>query len=219
MTVGEWRFRDGRVLRSSASLSPATEFVIPVIITVACASFGATIRHYSWLGTTHAEYDCLSMPACGLRSFSPMTLTKIAPQNLRTPGPTPIPDDIVEEMSLPMINHRGPEFKEADRGHDRRVEAGLYDHRRPVHPHRQRHWRAGGRRGQHALARRQGYRLHRRRIRRPLRSRLPRPMAPTFCGWISSGATPSTLTRFAPNCKRTRPSKPCWSRTTKPPPA
>ena len=41
-----------------------------------------------------------------------MTLTKIAPQNLRTPGPTPIPDDIVEEMSLPMINHRGPEFKE-----------------------------------------------------------------------------------------------------------
>ena len=41
-----------------------------------------------------------------------MTLTKIAPQNLRTPGPTPIPDDIVSEMSLPMINHRGPEFKE-----------------------------------------------------------------------------------------------------------
>ncbi len=41
-----------------------------------------------------------------------MTLTKIAPQNLRTPGPTPIPDDIVAEMSLPMINHRGPEFKE-----------------------------------------------------------------------------------------------------------
>ena len=41
-----------------------------------------------------------------------MTLTKIEPQNLRTPGPTPIPDDIVDEMSLPMINHRGPEFKE-----------------------------------------------------------------------------------------------------------
>ena len=28
-----------------------------------------------------------------------MTLTKIAPQNLRTPGPTPIPDDIVEEVA------------------------------------------------------------------------------------------------------------------------
>ena len=33
-------------------------------------------------------------------------------QNLRTPGPTPIPDDIVEAMSDPMINHRGPEFGE-----------------------------------------------------------------------------------------------------------
>ena len=31
-------------------------------------------------------------------------------QNLRTPGPTPIPNDIVEAMSEPMINHRGPEF-------------------------------------------------------------------------------------------------------------
>ncbi|MDA0263629.1 MAG: alanine--glyoxylate aminotransferase family protein [Chloroflexi bacterium] len=32
------------------------------------------------------------------------------PQNLRTPGPTPIPSDIVEAMTDPMINHRGPEF-------------------------------------------------------------------------------------------------------------
>ena len=31
-------------------------------------------------------------------------------QNLRTPGPTPIPDDIFGAMSAPMINHRGPEF-------------------------------------------------------------------------------------------------------------
>ena len=35
-----------------------------------------------------------------------------ARQNLRTPGPTPVPDDIVEAMSDPMINHRGPEFLE-----------------------------------------------------------------------------------------------------------
>ena len=34
------------------------------------------------------------------------------PQNLRTPGPTPIPVDINEAMSDPMINHRGPEFGE-----------------------------------------------------------------------------------------------------------
>ena len=35
---------------------------------------------------------------------------RIARQNLRTPGPTPVPDDIVEAMGTPMIDHRGPEF-------------------------------------------------------------------------------------------------------------
>ena len=35
---------------------------------------------------------------------------KLTRQNLRTPGPTPVPDDIVAAMSEPMINHRGPEF-------------------------------------------------------------------------------------------------------------
>ncbi|PKB68503.1 MAG: class V aminotransferase [SAR202 cluster bacterium Io17-Chloro-G4] len=39
-------------------------------------------------------------------------MQRIPTQNLRTPGPTPIPDDIVEAMSNPMINHRGPEFLE-----------------------------------------------------------------------------------------------------------
>ncbi|MCH8988989.1 MAG: alanine--glyoxylate aminotransferase family protein [Chloroflexi bacterium] len=34
----------------------------------------------------------------------------MTPQNLRVPGPTPIPSDIVEAMTNPMINHRGPEF-------------------------------------------------------------------------------------------------------------
>ena len=32
--------------------------------------------------------------------------------NLRIPGPTPVPDDVAEAMSEPMINHRGPEFKD-----------------------------------------------------------------------------------------------------------
>ena len=32
--------------------------------------------------------------------------------NLRIPGPIPVPKDILEEMARPMINHRGPEFKE-----------------------------------------------------------------------------------------------------------
>ena len=36
----------------------------------------------------------------------------IPKQNLRIPGPTPCPEDIMELMSSPMINHRGPEFKE-----------------------------------------------------------------------------------------------------------
>ena len=37
---------------------------------------------------------------------------KLAKQNLRTPGPTPVPDDIVQAMANPMIDHRGPEFLE-----------------------------------------------------------------------------------------------------------
>ena len=37
---------------------------------------------------------------------------EIPRQNLRTPGPIPVPADIVEAMSEPMINHRGPEFFE-----------------------------------------------------------------------------------------------------------
>ncbi len=32
--------------------------------------------------------------------------------NLRIPGPIPVPDDILEDMSRPMINHRGPEYKD-----------------------------------------------------------------------------------------------------------
>ena len=30
--------------------------------------------------------------------------------NLRIPGPTPCPPDVLEAMSHEMINHRGPEF-------------------------------------------------------------------------------------------------------------
>ncbi len=33
-------------------------------------------------------------------------------QNLRVPGPTPIPDAVREAQARPMINHRGPEFGE-----------------------------------------------------------------------------------------------------------
>jgi aspartate aminotransferase-like enzyme len=33
-------------------------------------------------------------------------------QNLRIPGPTPVPDAVLDAQSAPMINHRGPEFAE-----------------------------------------------------------------------------------------------------------
>jgi len=36
----------------------------------------------------------------------------IPKQNLRTPGPTPCPDEVMEAMAGAMINHRGPEFQE-----------------------------------------------------------------------------------------------------------
>jgi aspartate aminotransferase-like enzyme len=31
-------------------------------------------------------------------------------ENLRIPGPTPVPDEVLQAMAKPMINHRGPEF-------------------------------------------------------------------------------------------------------------
>jgi aspartate aminotransferase-like enzyme len=33
-------------------------------------------------------------------------------QNLRIPGPTPVPDEVLEAQSAPMIDHRGTEFAE-----------------------------------------------------------------------------------------------------------
>jgi aspartate aminotransferase-like enzyme len=32
--------------------------------------------------------------------------------NLRIPGPTPLPDDVLASQTKQMINHRGPEFGE-----------------------------------------------------------------------------------------------------------
>ena len=34
----------------------------------------------------------------------------MAAQNLRTPGPTPLPPAVREALSQDMVNHRGPEF-------------------------------------------------------------------------------------------------------------
>src|SRR6266571_7101782 len=34
----------------------------------------------------------------------------IPEQNLRVPGPTPLPSSVIAAQAAPMINHRGPEF-------------------------------------------------------------------------------------------------------------
>ena len=36
--------------------------------------------------------------------------TPIPAQNLRVPGPTPVPPEVLAAQATPMINHRGPEF-------------------------------------------------------------------------------------------------------------
>ena len=36
--------------------------------------------------------------------------TSIPLQNLRIPGPTPVPPAVLAELARPVINHRGPEF-------------------------------------------------------------------------------------------------------------
>ena len=37
----------------------------------------------------------------------------IPAQNLRIPGPTPVPPAVLAELARPVINHRGPEFSAA----------------------------------------------------------------------------------------------------------
>ena len=51
--------------------------------------------------------------ACATIDAKPLTASSgELTVNLRIPGPTPVPDDVAEAMSRPMINHRGPEFKD-----------------------------------------------------------------------------------------------------------
>ena len=44
----------------------------------------------------------------------PMSMARLmeAEVNLRIPGPTPLPDYVLEAMNRDMINHRGPEFRD-----------------------------------------------------------------------------------------------------------
>ena len=91
-------------------------------------------------------------------------------QNLRTPGPTPIPAAVREAQAQQMIDHRGTEFAELLREtSDGLAELIGTDWRRPA-ADRLRVGRARGRRGQHALPRRPRPRGHHRLVRRSIRA-------------------------------------------------
>jgi aspartate aminotransferase-like enzyme len=47
--------------------------------------------------------------AAGTRKTT-TTAARLAHENLRIPGPVPLPDDILEAAGTQMINHRGPEY-------------------------------------------------------------------------------------------------------------
>ena len=49
------------------------------------------------------ERNAIEVPQVDPRKHIPV-------QNLRIPGPTPVPVEILDEMTRPLINHRGPEF-------------------------------------------------------------------------------------------------------------
>ena len=53
--------------------------------------------------TTHEQHMEIPVPQVEPRRTIPF-------QNLRIPGPTPVPPAVLAELSRPLINHRGPEF-------------------------------------------------------------------------------------------------------------
>lgn len=50
-----------------------------------------------------SERKAIPIPQVELRA-------PIPEQNLRIPGPTPVPKEVLQALAQPMINHRGPEF-------------------------------------------------------------------------------------------------------------
>src|SRR6266568_6395007 len=53
--------------------------------------------------TTHEQQMLIPVPQVERRVAIPL-------QNLRIPGPTPVPPAVLAELARPLINHRGPEF-------------------------------------------------------------------------------------------------------------
>src|ERR1700726_4470158 len=56
-------------------------------------------------GTLMTTQEKQSIPVPQVEPRAPIPV-----QNLRIPGPTTVPQDVLDEMANPMINHRGPEF-------------------------------------------------------------------------------------------------------------
>ena len=56
-------------------------------------------------GTLMTTQEKQSIPVPQVEPRAPIPV-----QNLRIPGPTTVPQEILDEMANPMINHRGPEF-------------------------------------------------------------------------------------------------------------
>ncbi len=59
-----------------------------------------------------AVLDCEGRHNRGHYPRCPLLKEPTVSVNLRIPGPTPCPEDVLQAMSRQMINHRGPEFKE-----------------------------------------------------------------------------------------------------------
>jgi aspartate aminotransferase-like enzyme len=60
-----------------------------------------TLIHYAT--TKHERGMLIPLPQVEPRTTIPL-------QNLRIPGPTPVPPAVLAELARPVINHRGPEF-------------------------------------------------------------------------------------------------------------
>src|SRR6187200_1239215 len=62
-----------------------------------------------WLRGVHRDWLRSRSPGY---SFPLIPTRRSSMVNLRIPGPTPLPDDVLASQTKQMINHRGPEFGE-----------------------------------------------------------------------------------------------------------
>ncbi len=86
----------------------------------ACVAACAAVAGLSILQSLVRARRVRRLPSRPPRSLTPCDAPRpplpqgdpVPPQNLRIPGPTPLPDAVREAGRPQMINHRGPEFQE-----------------------------------------------------------------------------------------------------------